>query len=282
MKMLMRKHGINYQFAIVEKITNNLYNKMKVFPYRKEYTKSDIGCLLSHMWCLKDIIDKGYKNAIILEDDIVFHKNFDKMFCDIMLKRPSYDVLLLGACDFSFSSTNYRNISNGLYQPKKNAKCVHGAHAIYYSLEGAKYVYEFRLNNITYFDYDRSSIYEHFKESAYICYPNLICCENSTSNLNHDYTFFSFFEKEYYGKCFVDFQYSDYNFIYLDIIEKGDSLFVNDGETYDSFMGRLIDNYFSRDIENYEKKRKIIKSRLVYDFFTISDIEEIMSQGGTN
>ena len=39
-------------------------------------TIGEVGCYLSHMWCLQDIVKNNYNNAIIFEDDIIVHKNF--------------------------------------------------------------------------------------------------------------------------------------------------------------------------------------------------------------
>ena len=40
----------------------------------------EVGCYLSHMWCLNDIIKNNIKNAIIFEDDIVVRKNFENLY----------------------------------------------------------------------------------------------------------------------------------------------------------------------------------------------------------
>ena len=37
--------------------------------WNRDITKGEIGCTLSHLICYQDIIDNGYKNVLILEDD---------------------------------------------------------------------------------------------------------------------------------------------------------------------------------------------------------------------
>ena len=103
--VLMKKLNIDFTLVIVEKITNENYT---VISKKSNISKSEAGCLLSHLWCLNDIIKNNHKNAIIFEDDIILHKNFKNMLIDQL--KTNYDLLLLGACDFNFSQHNYTNI----------------------------------------------------------------------------------------------------------------------------------------------------------------------------
>lgn len=66
-----------------------------------------IGCLLSHLEIYKTALERGYERILILEDDIVFHKNFHKefkkIFNDIDLDSNDWDLLYLGSANFNNS-----------------------------------------------------------------------------------------------------------------------------------------------------------------------------------
>jgi GR25 family glycosyltransferase involved in LPS biosynthesis len=264
--MLMKKYKISFTLVVVDKISDDVYQTLN---YNKKLTKSEIGCTLSHLWCLNKIIKNKYPNAIIFEDDIIFHKDFDLKFYNIMTSE--YDFLLLGACDFSFSRVNYKNVKNNLYRPSQNAVKVYGAHAIYYSLKGAQKMFDLSIQNIYFFDRNYHPIFEYFPESSFICYPNLVVTDISTTNLGHSYSYFTEMEKYYYNSCFIDFEFNQYNFIYLDIIIKNKSVDITDHEDYQSFIKKIIKNIFDKEWE-----RKEIQNRLVMDFFTIEDIQDIL------
>jgi GR25 family glycosyltransferase involved in LPS biosynthesis len=342
----MKKYNINFSLVVVNRVSDKMYSQLG----NTRITKEELGCTLSHLFCLKEIIKNSYENAIIFEDDIIFHKNFKEMFMNVF--QDEYDFLLLGACDFSFQTlnkdriladmekrgmedfgfhksgskvkiselnneehnhseikiTNFSNeFSNDddnievssinsdktttatatmtplkplqgpckkykqIYRPHENSVKVYGAHAIYYSLNGAKAMYETKMtNDISFFDKDFMPIFDKFETSSFICYPNLVISDISTSNLQHAYGFFSKSEELYYINCFDRFNFNDYNVIYLDIILKNKGVKIRPDDTYESFMTRLIKNQFSSN-----KERETIKNRLVLDFFTMLDLEKI-------
>lgn len=318
---MMKKYNINFSLVVVNRINEKIHS----YVGNEKITKEELGCTLSHMLCLREIIKNNYENAIIFEDDIIFHKNFKSLFIDIF--KNDYDFLLLGACDFSFQSLNKEMlhdnkkkhntrvklniddesitseeeseddnnspcesksfgsgttimfpeiqiinepIKKNMYRPHINAKRVYGAHANYYSLEGAKKMFSLESDNISFFDKCNSSMFESFKNTSFICYPNLVVTDISTSSLNHNYPFFSKSEELYYINCFDNFIFTDYNFIYLDIILKHKGVEIDENDTYESFMTRLIGYQFSN-----QKEREILKNRQVLDFFTVRDLEKI-------
>lgn len=264
--VLMKKLCINYTFIIVDKIDDKLNKDLN---YNDIITKSELGCLLSHLWCLNDIIINNYENAIIFEDDIIFHKNFMTLFENILFSK--YNFLLLGACDFSFSSINHLNVHNNLYEINKLATHVYGAHANYYSLEGAKKIFDLHTQpkQITFFDNVYQEMFTYFQKSAFICYPNLVVADISNSNLNHVYPFFSIAEKNYYNKCFINFNFNDYYFIYLCFLDK--KYLMLEKDTYKSYMNRILYYYF----HNKENVDNIIK-RLDLTFFNETDLKTII------
>ena len=74
---IMKKMNINFYLVLVDYITQDINNILNI---NNSITKAELGCTLSHLWCLNQIIKNKQKNAIIFEDDIIFHKNFKIRF----------------------------------------------------------------------------------------------------------------------------------------------------------------------------------------------------------
>jgi GR25 family glycosyltransferase involved in LPS biosynthesis len=271
--VLMNKFGINFTFIIVDKINEKIN---KIINNKNIITKAELGCLLSHLWCLNDIKKNKYKNAIIFEDDIIFHKDFINLFKNVFSIK--HDFLLLGACDFSFASIHQFNVHNNLYVINENAKKVYGAHANYYSYKAASEMLDMHINNnnnnnesqLYFFDKNYSKMFQIFKNSAFICYPNLVVSDISTTNLHHYYPFFSIAENNYFHKCFVDFKFSDYRYICLSLLDK--KYPIEKKDTFESYINKILYFHFF----NQDKINKI-KNRLEMSFFTINDLKMMMN-----
>ena len=261
--VLMKKYKINFTLVIVDKLNSVLYQNLNLKNY---VSIGEAGCLISHLWCLNNIIKNKYKNGIILEDDIILHKNFHDLFTNIY--KDNYDFLLLGACDFSFSSLHKYNVIDNLYVPNNQSKKLYGSHANYYSLKGARHMFKLKTKHISFFDSAYHSMFSYFKNTSFVCYPNLIVSDISTSNLNHNYPFFSIYENNYYTKCFVNFQFHDYNFIYLDMLHKNKYLQIESNDTYESYITKIIYRTFLN-----KEKLLSVQNRMVMNFFTIEDIK---------
>ena len=105
---LMKKYGINFKLIIVNRVSNDTYN---LLCKNSLLSGSELGCCLSHLWCLYQIVANKLENAIIFEDDIILHKNFIDKFIKIYDSKPEMDFLLLGAHDFMFSKLNVNIIT---------------------------------------------------------------------------------------------------------------------------------------------------------------------------
>jgi GR25 family glycosyltransferase involved in LPS biosynthesis len=279
--VVFKKLNIEYTLVVVEPISEELYSLLR--GVEKQLSKSEVGCSLSHLWCLKHIIQNKFKGgAIIFEDDIVVHKNFEIMF-ERLFKEKQFDFLSLGACDFDFFDINYKNVTNGLYQPcLNNSKRCYGAHANYYSLNGAKYIFKLKSLFFSFFDNNFSSIFKHFPTSAFITYPNLFVTELSTSNINHNYHFYSLNEDYFYSNCFIDFKFKEYCFLYLSIIQKLADHYERNKTTLEinnKNIHQLLYNTLD-DIPIEEEKKVSLIKRLDLEFFTCKDIQTIMDVGG--
>lgn len=264
---LMNKFKINFTLVLVDKIDECTYSF--VTNKTQEISKEELGCTLSHLWCLNNIICNKYNNAIIFEDDIIFHKQFSKLFLNIFKKE--YNFLLLGACDFCFSEVHKNNIINNLYAINNTSNRVYGAHANYYSLIGATKMFDIKMKYISFFDKDYSIMFEYFKTTAFICYPNLIVSDITTTNLKHTYDLFSITEFNYYKKCFINFSFEDYHFIYLSVILESKNIKIEKNETYKKYIHKILYHYFY----NNEKITKIM-NRIDVNLFTIDELKYIM------
>ena len=264
--ILMKKYGINFTLVVVDYVPNSIYNT--IYNTDKiRITKEEFGCCLSHLWCLHNIILNKCKNAIIFEDDIILHKNFITRFNKIYDKNPNIDFLLLGSQDQMFSTINHKHVHKGLYKPEKSCTQLYGAHANYYSLNGAQAQYDIRSETISFFDKEYGILFNHFKES-YVCYPNLAVSDITSSALNHKRPITEDMESEYYNRCFLNFNFNHYNFLYINLLN---NTILTKSDNYKTFT----ENYLYECFHDFNKI-DIVKNRLVMNFFTLDDIKCIL------
>lgn len=264
--ILFKKYKINYNLIIVDRVDKKIYDKL--VP-NGNISISELGCCMSHMWCLYDIIKNKFENAIIFEDDVIFSKFFIQSFLNIFKKKSKLDFLMLGAHDYNFSKIHFRNVKDGLYRPEAKCKNLFGAHANFYSNLGAKRMLNIRLTNLSFFDNEYNLLFDTLPNS-YICYPNLAIANVSESSINHVKAFFSEQEIGYYNLCFDNINLNDYNLIYINLL---DLSLLHKNDTVETFINRCIKNKFN----NHHNSSFILK-RFVKNFFTIDDLRKILSK----
>ena len=115
-------------------------------------------------------------------------------------------------------------------------------------------------------------MFDFFKTSAFICYPNLVVSDISSTNLKHVYNLFSIAEFNYYLKCFIDFSFVDYHFIYLSLLNSN-NIEINNNDTYKTYLRKVIYSYFY----NNEKSNRII-NRIDSTLFTINELKYILNR----
>lgn len=262
--VLFKKYKINYNLIIVDIVKPNTYRKI---CGDNKISVSELGCCLSHMWCLTHILKNKFENAIIFEDDIILSKKFIESFISIYEKNPKLDFLMLGAHDLNFSKQHFKNVKNNLYRPNNNTK-IYGAHANFYSLNGVKRIFYIRATNLSFFDNEYNLLFDTLPNS-YICYPNLALSNVSESRINHEKKILSTNETGYYSACFTKLNLNNYNFIYINLL---DLSYLEPDDTTDTFVDRCLSKLFN-DFE----KIQLIKKRFTLDFFTIDDIKDILS-----
>jgi GR25 family glycosyltransferase involved in LPS biosynthesis len=265
---IMKKYGINFTLLIVEYISPEI---LVQFDKKLSISTNELGCCISHLWCLYQIIYKKIKNVIIFEDDIILHKEFEQRFLYIYDKNPNIDFLLLGAHDYNFSKFNHKNVKDKIYKPSKDKhnfyNNLYGAHANYYSLKAAKRMFHIRTSQIDFFDKEYMLMFDYFPDS-FICYPNLALANISDSTLAHERSILSYSEKDYYDECFIDLKFNDYNFIYINLLKNIEYIYSSD--SYETLTDRYLKECISKE------KIPWVKKRLVMDFFTINDIMNIL------
>jgi len=263
--VLFKKYKINYNLIIVDVAKENTYIQL---CKDKKISISEFGCCLSHMWCLADILKNKFKNAIIFEDDVILSKKFIEQFLSIYEKNPKLDFLMLGAHDLNFSKQHFKNVKNNLYRPDNESRQLYGAHANFYSFNGAKRMFYIRATNLSFFDNEYNLLFETLPNS-YICYPNLAISNISESRINHEKKLLSSNEAAYYSACFTKLNLNNYNFMYMNLLNL--SYFKSD-DTAEIFIERCLTEIF-----NDFDKIKLIKKRLTLDFFTIDELKDILS-----
>ena len=262
---LFKKYNINYNLIIVDKIDNSIYEKL---CKDKHISQSELGCCLSHMWCLSDILKNKHDNAIIFEDDVILSKHFISEILSIYENNPKLDFLMLGAHDYNFSRHHYKNVSNRLYKPNKSCRNLFGAHANFYSKDGAQRMFYIRATNLSFFDNEYNLLFDTLPNS-YICYPNLVLSNTTESRINHEKPILSKEEIGYYSLCFVNINMNHYNVMYHNLLDI--SLLKKD-DTVESFIERCL----TTRIKDHEKV-KILKNRFSIDIFTIDELKTIIS-----
>ena len=80
--------------------------------------KYSYGCLLSHTRVIEDAIKNSYDKILILEDDIILHKNFNELFTLFYDRINSWDMLYLG-CSQRPNTWHLVDIKNNIYKSKQ-------------------------------------------------------------------------------------------------------------------------------------------------------------------
>lgn len=263
--ILFKKYKINYNLIIVNKVSKETFSKL---CKNSLISESELGCTMSHMWCLLHILKNEFENAIIFEDDVIFSKKLIDQFISIYRANPTIDFLMLGGHDYNFSN-NYKHVKNNIYRPEfDRKKRLYGAHANFYSYNGAKRMFYIRATYLSFFDNEYNLLFDTIPNS-YICYPNLVISNITESAIDHEKCILSKNELEYYNECFQNINLLDYNIIYTNFL---DFTLVKKDDSVDTFIERCLHKYFN----DYEKIQ-IIKNRFVLDFFTMDDIKHMLS-----
>ncbi|CAG8611654.1 12063_t:CDS:1, partial [Racocetra fulgida] len=143
---------------------------------------SQKACYLSHYLIYKEIIDKGYNSALILEDDVDFELNITAIMTDIHHDLPpSWETLYIGSCFESMGEQVGKSSSVHRLYKSVAPMCMH-AYAVSYS--GAQKLIEL-LDPVVprgTVDYSLSVVIGEGKVSSYSVHPQPIVQRKSVDN----------------------------------------------------------------------------------------------------
>ena len=185
---------------VYERFDAILGSKVLRDPRLSEYcntfcTDAMRGCALSHRTIWDIMVEKGYENVIVFEDDIIVPSTFDRDFNNVWNFLPKdYDIVYLGypfdlVKDDNFVDRMFKKI-NGHTPEELNEytlkiKGSTGAYGYMLSLKGAKHFME-RTINI----HVDAQIMLWIREYNYISYaitPQLVNTSVETSNIADTY-----------------------------------------------------------------------------------------------
>lgn len=89
---------LNISFELIEAIDGKAEN------LKGNLDAGILGCHFSHLKILKDIKAKGYERPLILEDDLIAHKNFDSVMQNLWEIPEDWKMLYLGSADWNFKN----------------------------------------------------------------------------------------------------------------------------------------------------------------------------------
>jgi len=122
------------------KFGNPKFNTSKSIETEFEIYLGKQGCLLSWLKTLQEIISLDIKVATVFEDDVLFHKDFALLAPEYYKATPdNFDLCYLGSQIDAIIDITTPDI---LISPP-----VFCTHAIMFTLEGAKKLYNFIVNN---------------------------------------------------------------------------------------------------------------------------------------
>lgn len=128
-----------------------------------------------------DAKQKGYRNVLVLQDDLLFHKDFIEKFKEVSKKLPnSWKLLYLGASQHIWDAVKYHD---GYYTTHGNSS---GAFAVGIDFS----CYDFILNEIDKFSMPFDSgalcaVQEKHGNECIVIYPNIVIADVRDSDLRN-------------------------------------------------------------------------------------------------
>ena len=172
-----------------------ILNDSRLTDYCNTFCSDGVkGCALSHRSIWDIMVEKGYKNVLVFEDDAVIDENFDKQFQNVWNHLPKdYDVVyfgcIFGCIDNSPANTVYKKIMG--FETEELNEYVHttkgsaGTHCYMISLEGAKKFVNKKIN----FHIDTQMMWwiRDYNYTAYTVNPNMVETSQDNSSLSETY-----------------------------------------------------------------------------------------------
>ena len=125
---LFKKNKCNFKIingVIKEKNNLNIFNNWELYKLENKNClikiESQLGNLIAHLICLKDMKYNNYKKILILEDDIYIHKNYNNILRNAIDNLKKYDILFLGNLQKKWENINIDN-DNNIYKSNIHSK----------------------------------------------------------------------------------------------------------------------------------------------------------------
>lgn len=121
--------NIDYQLydAVDGYMLDDIYSSYKQSKINTYISNSSyLACALSHLSIYNNAKNNGYEKILILEDDILFHKNFNKKF-DSLLLPDDFDLLYLSFIPITedFAYWDYSLARNFVHNEKKEHNLIY-------------------------------------------------------------------------------------------------------------------------------------------------------------
>lgn len=153
-------------------INQPLLTKWEQRAQRKRLTLGAMGHLASFISVLKDAISQGYRKILILESDVLLHKNFFSL--NFKIRPQDFKVFYLGAGKWN---TDLEYIDDRYYRPKETT----GTFAIAIDRDLFEPLIEKWSEYIEPSDVAMWPITDAYKDECYVAMPNLVICDVATS-----------------------------------------------------------------------------------------------------
>lgn len=125
MKKLFEKMKLDVKFWRAVDGSKDAKVKNLVHSIKPKYPMNEgmIGCYLSHLNVYKDADKKGYERFLVLEDDLLIHKELDKVLNNLLKVKEDWSLLYLCTPDWNWRN-NKNNVVEG--QPYYRGKRIDG------------------------------------------------------------------------------------------------------------------------------------------------------------
>ncbi len=178
----------------------------------------EMGCFLSHKKIWENIVSENLDNSLILEDDIYFHKNFQKILEDNISVFDKYDIIYFGCNQSQFSKAIINNIilnnqqKLNIYDNLSKLEYLevisYGTFAYYIKNNVAKiFVEEFESGEFIWrtIDVFMQKTIKKYNLKSCIFFPNLIISDVSSSSIREGRDMIEFAKLKKWDLPFYDF-----------------------------------------------------------------------------
>jgi len=143
-----------------------------------------MGYIHTYISILKDAKNNGFKNILILEDDIIFSHDFISRFDNFIKNiKSDWKVLHLGASQYGWANVDWsRSLKKGFYHPTihdtKGSFAIGLNESIYDELIDNQMAFEAPFDNLPI-----GVLYEKYKDQCFVAFPYLVMPDVSVSNI---------------------------------------------------------------------------------------------------